>query len=127
MNMMKNISLLSVVALSLLTTGCNQVRVDRWSDLERPCQPHGFFVAPAGETLASVAQTCKAPESVLRKYNGWLITRQPFAEPTVIWLKQNPNVVAGDEDLLVQDMDVTQHRKMATESLAPIALPPRTK
>lgn len=127
MSVIKNIVFLGVVVTSFLVAGCNQVRVDRWSDLDRPCQPHGFFVSPAGETLASVAVTCKTDERLLRKYNGWLTSRQPFVEPTVVWLKQNPSVVAGDEDLSVEEIDVTPRKTMATESLAPISLPSRVK
>lgn len=118
--------LLAIPFLLTAISGCNQVRVDRWSDLERPCQPHGFYIAPKGDRLTDVASTCKTDERILRKYNGWLTTRQPFVEPTVVWLKQNPMVQAGDEDLAVEELDTSRNSGLVTESLAPLRLPKRS-
>jgi hypothetical protein len=93
--------------------------VERWTDLEKPCQPHAFYVAPKGDSLADVAHTCKADEALLRRHNAWLLTRQPFAESTVVWLKQNP-AIRPDEETLMVDAVVPEHRAMSSEQLSPL-------
>ncbi len=108
-----------MLSTSMLLAGCGgqTVKVERWTDLERPCQPHGFYIAPKGDSLADVAHTCKADEVLLNRYNAWLLTRQPFAEPTVVWLKQNPNVRPEDEKLSIDVILPAHSRMMSSESL----------
>ena len=64
----------AVMILVSTSSGClfQEARVDRWTDLEKPCQPHGFYIAPTGDTLADVAKTFKTDETILRRYNAWL-------------------------------------------------------
>lgn len=108
----------AVLSTTLLLAGCWQtVKVERWTDLERPCQPHGFYIAPKGDSLADVAKTCKTDDLLLSRYNAWLLTRQPFAEPTVVWLKQNPNVRPEDEILSIDVITPVTNRMMSSESL----------
>lgn len=106
-----------------LLAGCQQVKVDRW--VEKPCQPHGFYVAFAGESLADVAKICQVDEASLIKHNTWLTSRQPFKEYTVVWLKPNPYAPPETEqDLQMQAMAVDRP-KVDTESLQPLNLPTR--
>lgn len=112
-----------MIALSTsILSGCvsQEARVDRWTDLERPCQPHGFYIAPSGDSLDDVARVCKADQAILRRYNAWLLTRQPFVQPTVVWLKQNPAIQPEDETLMVDAILPTTQRLMSSERLSPL-------
>lgn len=109
---------------AFVLSACQQARVDHWADL--PCQPHGFYVAPKGQTLADVAKVCKVDEALLYKYNGWLTTRQPFKENTVVWLRKNPTLGADEEDVQLGNIETAAQPKLSAESLAPLNLPSRS-
>ena len=112
----------SIVSGAILLSGCQQARVDRW--VEIPCQPHGFYVAPKGQSLDDVAAVCRVDKQVLHKHNAWLITQQPFKENTVVWLKRNPLLGAEeDDDLRVEAIDVSAKNKFSAEKLTPLGLP----
>ncbi|MCH9742903.1 MAG: hypothetical protein K0U21_06810 [Proteobacteria bacterium] len=114
----------TLLASVFVLSACQQARVDHWADL--PCQPHGFYVAPKGQTLADVAKVCKVDESLLYKYNGWLTTRQPFKENTVVWLRKNPTLGADEEDVQLGNIETANQPKLSAESLAPLNLPSRS-
>jgi len=112
----------SVVGSAVLLSGCQQVKVDRW--VEVPCQPHGFYVAPKGQTLDDVAVTCLVDKKLLHKHNAWLITQQPFADNTVVWLRRNPMLGAvEDDELQVETIDMSTKNNFSAEQLAPLGLP----
>jgi hypothetical protein len=112
------------VASAILLSGCQEARVERW--VEVPCQPHGFYVAPKGQSLDDVAVICHVDKQLLHKHNAWLIARQPFAENTVVWLKRNPTLGAEDEDdLSVATIDMSTKHSLAAEKLVPLNLPAR--
>jgi hypothetical protein len=114
----------SVVGCAVLLAGCQQVRVDRW--VEVPCQPHGFYIAPKGQTLDDVASTCQVDKRVLHKHNAWLITQQPFADNTVVWLRRNPMLGAAEDDTLqVETIDMSAQSGLSAEKLEPLGLPTR--
>ena len=114
----------SVLGLVATTTGCqHQVRVDRW--VEVPCQPHGFFIAFKGQSLADVAKTCQVDEALLIRHNAWLTTRQPFVENTVVWLRADPNAPVVEADLTVEALDNAKPIGFAAETLTPLGLPSR--
>lgn len=111
-----------VVASALWLSGCQQVRVDRW--VEVPCQPHGFYVAPKGQSLDDVAAICQVDKRLLYKHNVWLITQPSFAENTVVWLRRNPMLGAAEEDeLQVETVDMSTKNHFAAEKLEPLGLP----
>lgn len=113
-----------LLGLSAMIMGCqHQVRVDRW--VEVPCQPHGFFIAFKGQSLADVAKTCQVDEALLIRHNAWLTTRQPFAENTVVWLRADPSAPLVEADLTVQGIDSSKPAGFAAESLTPLGLPSR--
>ena len=116
--------LLSTVGLFLLS-GCQTVRVERW--VEVPCQPHGFYIAFKGQSLADVAQACRVDEVMLMKHNAWLTTRQPFVEHTLVWLKPDPTKAPEEENLQLGSIEATGKGSMQTESLQPLSLPMRSK
>lgn len=112
---------------TLWLSGCQQAPVERWVDV--PCQPHGFYIAFAGQTLVDVAKVCHVDTALLIQHNAWLTTRQPFAQNTLVWLKPDPTKTAQQQDeplLSVQPMSVT-HRPSSfrEEKLTPLNLPPR--
>lgn len=114
----------SVVGSAVLLSGCQQVKVDRW--VEVPCQPHGFYVAPKGQTLDDVAVTCLVDKKLLHKHNAWLITQQPFADNTVVWLRRNPMLGAAEDDTLqVETIDMRAQSGLSAEKLEPLGLPTR--
>lgn len=114
----------SVLGLVATTTGCqHQVRVDRW--VEVPCQPHGFFIAFKGQSLADVAKTCQVDEALLIRHNAWLTTRQPFIENTVVWLRPDPTAPVVEADLTVEGIEQAKPTGFAAESLTPLGLPSR--
>jgi len=114
----------ALIVSVLLLSGCQQVRVDRW--VEVPCQPHGFYVAPKGHSLDDVAAVCQIDKKLLHKHNAWLITQQPFAENTVVWLRRNPMLgAAEDDELQVEPIDVGAKNSFAAEKLEPLGLPAR--
>lgn len=116
-------AVMGVMAGVVLLSGCQQARVERW--VEVPCQPHGFFVAPKGYALADVARVCRVDEKLLRRHNSWLLTRQPFEQDTVVWLKPDPTLSPDDVLLEVAEMEpVTASGGMQAESLAPLGLKP---
>lgn len=112
------------LGLSAVVMGCqHQVRVDRW--VEVPCQPHGFFIAFKGQSLADVAKTCQVDEALLIRHNAWLTTRQPFAENTVVWLRADPSATVVEADLTVEAIENSKPASFAAESLTPLGLPSR--
>lgn len=116
----------SVMSSTVLLSGCQQARVDRW--VEVPCQPHGFYVAPKGQSLEDVAKTCQVDKQLLYKHNAWLITQQAFPENTVVWLRRNPLLGAEDEDdLHIDTIDVSVKNSFSAEKLIPLGLPERVK
>jgi hypothetical protein len=118
-NGVKTSLVLSTVAV--LLSACQSVRVERW--VEVPCQPHGFYIAFKGQTLADVAQACRVDEAMLIKYNTWLTTRQPFTEHTLVWLKADPTKAPEEENLQLGSIEATGKKAIQTESLQPLFLP----
>lgn len=113
-----------LLGVFIAATGCqHQVRVDRW--VEVPCQPHGFFIAFKGQSLADVAKMCQVDEALLVRHNAWLTTRQPFAENTLVWLRADPNAPVVEADLTVVGLENAKPASFAAESLAPLGLPNR--
>lgn len=111
----------SIVGSTLFLSGCQQARVDRW--VEVPCQPHGFYVAPKGQTLDEVARVCRVDQSLLHRHNAWLITQQPFKENTVVWLKRNPLLGAEeDDDLQLGTVNTSIRHSLSAEQLMPLNL-----
>jgi hypothetical protein len=115
---------IGLLSFSTLLIGCqHQARVDRW--VEVPCQPHGFFIAFKGQSLADVAKICQIDEALLTQHNAWLTTRQPFTENTVVWLRTDPNAPIVEADLTVKGIDNATSPGFAAESLTPLVLPNR--
>lgn len=113
-----------ILGVSTLLLGCqHQVRVDRW--VEVPCQPHGFYIAFKGQSLADVAKTCQVDEALLIRHNAWLTTRQPFIENTVVWLRPDPTAPVVEADLTVEGIEQAKPTGFAAESLTPLGLPSR--
>jgi hypothetical protein len=116
----------SMMTSTLLLSGCQQARVERW--VEVPCQPHGFYVAPKGQSLEDVSKTCQVDKQLLYKHNAWLITQQVFPENTVVWLRRNPLLGAVDEDdLHIDTIDISVKNGFSAEKLMPLGLPERAK
>ena len=115
---------IAVLALLQTTAACQQqVRIERW--VEVPCQPHGFFIAFKGQTFADVAKTCQVDEALLIRHNTWLMTRQPFVENTVVWLRADPTAPLVEPDLAVEGIDSVKPANFSAESLMPLGLPSR--